>query len=185
MLVEYLLEKAKKKRLGAIERAKTLERLIKEGGLTSKQIAEKIKRSPAYVSNALRLLTLPEALQDALASDLISAGHARALAAIKDKRAMIEVYKKILKEEGSVRLAEKLAREIRTKAAKKKIAKQDIWEKIKREISEVLDEAEVDLSRSRVQSRLTITLKGGYEKTEAWLEKIHHLLTKPTSVKGQ
>ena len=50
----------------------------------------------AYVSNSLRLLTLPDALKDGLLSGLISEGHARALAAIDDTSLMVEAYKIML-----------------------------------------------------------------------------------------
>lgn len=184
MLVEYLLEKLKRKKLNSIERAKAIKRLVEELGLTSRQISQKIKKSPAYISNTLRLLNLPEAIQDGLISGLISEGHARALAAIEDTREMINAYKKILQEEGSVRLAEKLARQLKTSSSQLP-PKKDFLEKAKEEISAVLENAKVEISRSRVQSRLTITLKGGYEKTESLLKEIHRLLTKPTLDKGQ
>lgn len=184
MLAEYLLEKLKRKKLNSIERAKTIKRLVEELGLTSRQISQKIKKSPAYISNTLRLLNLPEAVQDGLISGLISEGHARALAAIEDTREMINAYKQILKEDGSVRLAEKLARQFKAKATQP-AKKQDFLENIKEEISQALENAKVEISRSRVQSRLTITLKGGYEKTEPLLKQIYRLLTGPILEKGQ
>ena len=115
MLPDTLIEEVRKEKLGAIARAKILKRLIDEFGLTTGEIAKRIGRSPSYVSNTLRLLTLPEALKDGLASGQISPGHARALAAIGDKRKMIAAYKQILREEGSVREAEALARKMKAK----------------------------------------------------------------------
>ena len=81
------------------------EKLQKEFGLTTSEISVKIGKSVAYVSNSLRLLTLPDALKDGLLSGLITEGHARALAAIDDPELMIEAYKIILRESGSVRRA--------------------------------------------------------------------------------
>ena len=69
-----------------------------------------------FVSNSLRLLSLPDALKDGLLSGLISEGHARALAAIDDSNLMIEAYKIILRESGSVRRAEELARRMKVKS---------------------------------------------------------------------
>lgn len=157
--------------------AKSLQKMIDRSGLSVTQVAKKIGKSPAYVSNTLRLLSLPEALQDALVSGLISAGHGRALAGIGDPKVMIEAYKQILRTDGSVRMAEFLARQMRRKNIRN--------EKIKKQISKALGKAEVTLSRSRVQTRITITLRGGYEKTEPLLRKLHQRLTKPNLDKGQ
>ena len=165
------------KKKNPIAQARVFQRLIDKSELTVTQVAKRIHRSPSYVSNTLRLLSLPEALQDALISGLIMAGHGRALAAISDKRAMITAYKEILKKDGSVRMAEALARKMK----KKKVRHL----KIKKGISRALGGAKVELSRSRVQSRIVITLKGGYEKTEPHLRKIYQRLTKPNLVKGQ
>ena len=186
MLAEYLLEKAKKKNLDPITRAKALKRLIDEFSFSSRKIAEKIKKSPAYVSNTLRLLSLPEALQDALVSGLIAEGHARALAAIKDPKEMIMAYKHVLQKDGSVRMAERLARKIKTKLSKKSVpTPPELIKKIKREIAEIFDDARVELLRSRAQTKVTITFKGNYERTEPLLQKLHRLLTKPILSKGQ
>jgi len=186
MLAEYLLEKAKKKNLDPITRAKALKRLIDEFSFTSRKIAEKIKKSPAYVSNTLRLLSLPEALQDALVSGLIAEGHARALAAINDQKEMIMAYKHILQKDGSVRMAEQLARKVKTRLSKKSaLGPPELIEKIKKEIAEIFDNTSVELLRSRVQTKMTITFKGNYQKTEALLQKLHQLLTEPILSKGQ
>ena len=84
-----------------------------EFGLTTSEVAVRIGKSVAYVSNSLRLLTLPDALKDGLLSGLISEGHARALATIDDVDLMVEAYKIILRESGSVRRAEELARRMK------------------------------------------------------------------------
>lgn len=186
MLPDTLIEKVQKEKLKPVTRAKVLRRLINEFGLTTGEIAKRIGRSPSYVSNTLRLLALPEALKDGLASGQISSGHARALAAIDDKRKMIAAYKQILRGEGSVRKAEALARKMKEEMAKKPQKKvNDVLERMKREISQALGGAKVNLSRSRVQTRITILLKGGHGEAERWLQKIHQRLTKPNLLKGQ
>lgn len=160
-----------------IAQAKVLQQMIDREGLTVTLIAKKLGKSPSFVSNTLRLLSLPEALQDALVSGLISPGHGRALAGIGDQKAIVEAYKQILRVDGSVRMAETLARQLKRKDVRQ--------EKIKKQIAKALNDAQVTLTRSRVQTRITITLKGGYEKTEPLLRKLHSRLIKPSLVKGQ
>ena len=116
MLEMALVENVQRVDLNAIDRAKGFERLQKEFGLTVSEIAAKIGKSVAYVSNSLRLLNLPDALKDGLLTGLISEGHARALAAIEDPGLMVEAYKIIFRESGSVRRAEDLARRMKQKA---------------------------------------------------------------------
>jgi len=186
MLPDSLLEKAKSEKLGSIARAEVFKKLIDRFGLTTKEIAKQISKSSAYVSNTLRLLKLPEALQDGLVSGLISTGHARALAGIEDKKVMIAAYKQILREEGNVRKAEVLARKMKKMAGKvEKKAINSLDERFRKGLSRALAGAKVELSRSRVQTRISISLKGNEGKTETWLEKIYQRLTKPNLSRGQ
>jgi ParB family transcriptional regulator, chromosome partitioning protein len=116
MLEMALVENVQRIDLNPLDRAKGLERLQTEFGLSTSEMATRIGKSVAYVSNSLRLLALPDALKDGLLSGLISEGHARALAAIDDVNLMVEAYKIILRESGSVRRAEELARRMKAKS---------------------------------------------------------------------
>src|SRR4030043_1304700 len=93
---------------------------MEEFGLGTAEISRRISKSQAYVSNSLRLLTLPDALKDGLLSGLITEGHARALAAIEDPKIMIDAYKIVLRESASVRRAEDLARRMKTEAGEER-----------------------------------------------------------------
>lgn len=185
MLEMALVENVQRVDLNPLERARAFQRLVEEFNLGTAEIARRISKSQSYVSNSLRLLTLPDALKDGLLSGLITEGHARALAAIEDSRIMVEAYKIILKESGSVRRAEDLARRMRVEAglppkpkAKKayiKIVHEDI-DRMRDEIEEALGGApktKVKLSRSRVETRLSLILKGNLEETEGRLQKIY------------
>ena len=119
MLEMALVENVQRTDLNALDRAKAFERLMQEFALSNAEIAQRIGKSPAYISNSLRLLQLPDALKDGLLTGLISEGHARALAAINDTKLMIEAYKIILRESGSVRRAEDLARRMQSKSGQK------------------------------------------------------------------
>lgn len=183
MLEMAIVENVQRTDLNAIDRAKAFERLISEFGLSNSEIAQRIGKSPAYVSNTLRLLTLPDALKDGLLSAVITEGHARALAAIDDARLMVEAYKIILKEAGSVRRAEDLARRMRSQAGQKPKPSSKAPHIISEEIDKIRDDIEkalggveiskIKLTRSRAETRLTMVLKGGLEDTEERLQKIY------------
>src|SRR5258706_13901384 len=192
MLEMALVENVQRVDLNALDRAKGFERLMNEFGLTTSEIAVRIGKSVAYVSNSLRLLSLPDALKDGLLSGLITEGHARALAAIDDPSLMIEAYKIVLRESGSVRRAEELAR--RMKAASQQEAKRKDQPHI-RVISEEIDKMAADMQsdfvpqnddangtakrisvkliRSQRETRLLFVFKGGLEETEEKLQKLY------------
>ena len=152
------------------------------------EIARRVGKSQAYVSNSLRLLTLPDALKDGLLSGLISEGHARALAAIVDSRLMIEAYKIVLKESGSVRRAEDLARRMKSQLNTL------TTEKTTHIVSEDIDQArdiltmclgkalgndngvKVKISRSRLETRFIIVIRGSLEQTKPIFELIRDRL---------
>lgn len=202
MLEMALVENVQRVDLNPLDRAKGFERLMTEFNLSTSEISVRIGKSPAYVSNSLRLLSLPDALKDGLLSGLISEGHARALAAINDSGLMVEAYKIILQKSGSVRMAEELARRMKAKAgqgaaprAEKKvqIVSEEIdrmQEDIFRHLSSLRSNGngdprpvQVKLVRSQQQTRLNIVLKGGLEETDDKLKWIVDQLTKGMSEK--
>ncbi len=184
MLEMALVENVQREDLNPLERAQAFTRLMEEFGLTNREIAKRISKSPAFISNSLRLLTLPDALKDGLLSSLITEGHARALAAIGDTRLMVEAYKIVLRESGSVRRAEELARRMRKAAGQPPAGKRGKQphiisaeiDKIRDDIHQALGidkKARVKLTRSRAETRLMIVLKGDLEATEKPLQKIY------------
>lgn len=185
MLEMALVENVQRIDLNPLERAKAFQRLVEEFSLATSEIAQRIGKSQAYVSNSLRLLTLPDALKDGLLSGLISEGHARALAAIEDTKVMIEAYKIILRETGSVRRAEDLARRMKAEIGQPlkpqqlkkevKIFHEDI-DRMRDEIEKAIGGPEknrVKLTRSRAETRLIVVFKGDLEETEKRLQKIY------------
>lgn len=192
MLEMALVENVQRVDLNPIDRAKGFERLMNEFGLTTSEIAVRIGKSVAYVSNSLRLLSLPDALKDGLLSGLITEGHARALAAIDDAQLMIEAYKIVLRESGSVRRAEELARRMKAQsnqAAKKmiphvRIVSEDI-DKIQADLlnslassdDEERKKTQVKLVRSQRETRVSFIFKGNIEETEDKLQRIYKSLT--------
>src|ERR1039458_10266411 len=92
--------------LHPLEEAAAYQQLIDEFDLTHEQVAQRVGKSRANITNTLRLLQLGEAAQSALASSLITAGHARSLLAITDSNAQATMVARVLKNEMSVRATE-------------------------------------------------------------------------------
>lgn len=196
MLEMALVENVQRIDLNPLDRAKGLERLQTEFSLSTSEMATRIGKSVAYVSNSLRLLALPDALKDGLLSGLISEGHARALAAIDDTSLMVEAYKIILKESGSVRRAEELARRMKAKSKQEMDrvgVRKDQLRVVSEEIDKMQDDMEkslvalsngqppaktsVKLVRSRRETKVTFVFKGGLEETEERLQKLYKSIT--------
>ena len=108
-----IIENIQREDLNAIDRAKALRKLIEEFGISHAECAAKIGRSREYVSNSLRLLSLPEHMQDAIVVREISEGHARPLMALNDRPEEREIlFKEIILRKLNVRSAERIARSI-------------------------------------------------------------------------
>lgn len=192
MLELALVENVQRVDLNPLDRAKGFERLLGEFGLTNADIAKRVGKSTAYVSNTLRMLRLPDALKDGLLSGLITEGHARALAAIDDPGLMVEAYKIILRESGSVRRAEDLARRMKAKTGQKEkketppdqpLVVDENIDKMAEEMEQAVHKKTVNnrktsvkLTRSRRETKILLVLKGGLEETEERLQKIYKAL---------
>jgi len=186
MLEMAIVENLQRVDLHPLERAKAFKRLAEEFGLGTNQLAKRVGKSAAFVSNSLRLLTLPDALKDGLLSGLVTEGHVRALAAIEDPRLMIEAYKIIIREQATVRRAEELARKMAVATRPKKGSGASVpktlqfiheeVEEMRNEIARILGgsgKVKVTLSRSRTETKLSIVLKGGLGETEKTIQKIY------------
>lgn len=116
-----IIENLQREDLNAIDRAKAFDQLVKEFGLGHGEISAKIGRSREYVSNSIRLLLLPEPIQQAVIDKEITEGHARALLMVNDRPAERDtLFKEIVLKKTSVRIAEQLARRIAVDKVRKK-----------------------------------------------------------------
>ncbi|MEK7101921.1 MAG: ParB/RepB/Spo0J family partition protein [Patescibacteria group bacterium] len=108
-----IIENLQREDLNAIDRAKALQKLIDEFGISHAECAAKIGKSREYVSNSLRLLSLPEHMQDAIVGREINEGHARPLMTLNDRPEEREtLFKEIILRRLNVRAAERIARSI-------------------------------------------------------------------------
>ena len=105
-----LIENIQRQDLNPIEEAMAYKRLIDEYDLLQDEVAKKVSKSRSAVTNSMRLLKLPEKLQDMLVNEEISMGHARALLSIEDTEIQIKVAQEIADKKLSVRDTEKLVK---------------------------------------------------------------------------
>jgi len=111
-----LVENIQREDLNPIELAQGYRRLREEFSLTQEEIAGALGKDRAVIANTLRLLSLPDSIQQALKTGIISMGHARALAAMGESTAQETLFQKIQAENLSVRSLEKEVRLHKTTA---------------------------------------------------------------------
>jgi ParB family chromosome partitioning protein len=105
-----LIENIQREDLNPIEEAKAYRKLIETLGLTQETVGERVGRDRSYVTNYLRLLKLPEDLQELLQAGRISTGHARALLGVDQPDTQRRIARGIIEQGLSVRAAEQLVR---------------------------------------------------------------------------
>jgi ParB family chromosome partitioning protein len=109
-----LVENLQREDLNPIEQAHAFQRLCEEFNLTQEQVADRTGKDRATIANAVRLLRLEAPIQDLLEEGRLTAGHGRALLAIDDTQARLELSRRIARTGMTVRQVERLA----TRAAK-------------------------------------------------------------------
>ena len=107
-----LIENIQRENLNSIEEAYAYKRLIEEFHLKQDEVAERVSKSRAAVTNSMRLLKLDERVQKMLVEDMITSGHARALLSLEDPELQYQTAQKVFDEKLSVRETEKLVKKI-------------------------------------------------------------------------
>jgi len=110
-LEQAVVENLHRVDLHPLEEASAFQQLIDEFDLTHEQVAQRVGKSRANITNTLRLLQLGDIAQAALASSQISAGHARSLLAISDPDAQATMVARVIKNELSVRATEEAVKQ--------------------------------------------------------------------------
>jgi ParB family transcriptional regulator, chromosome partitioning protein len=133
-----IIENLQREDLNAIDRARAFQRLAQEFKLNNAEIGRRVGKSREYVSNSLRLLTLPDEIQNALKGGAIYEGHARALLMLQERpEEMMTVFKEVTIKKLSVRDVEKMTREIAWDKARKRNIRPEI-EMLERKLAETL-----------------------------------------------
>ncbi len=152
-----LIENIQRADLNPVEEARAYYKLMELGGLKQEEVAQKVGKNRATVANAIRLLKLPEDIQNALVGGQITAGHARALLMVKDKMNMHILFGKIVGQGLSVHQTEVMASEINN--PQPKIKKSDGAKSLTR------DPDLIDVETQLIQKLGTkVQIKGSYEK---------------------
>lgn len=116
-----LIENLQRENLNPLETARAYQKLIDEFNITQEEAAHKVGKARSSVANALRLLALPQAVQDALASGKISEAHAKYLLSLEGEAKQINMLKKIMRQNLTVAETDKEIKRLGgTKAAKPK-----------------------------------------------------------------
>lgn len=136
-----LIENLQRADLNPIEEARAYQMLVQEFSLKQEEVAVRVSKNRATITNSMRLLKLDERVQDMLIQNVISSGHARALLVLEDKEQQFQIAGRIVANQLSVREVEKLVKML-TKPQKEKkepeeeerdlsIFYQDLEEKLK------------------------------------------------------
>lgn len=152
MLTLALVENLQRDNLSPIDEARGYEQLINEFGHSQQEIADAVGRDRSTVSNALRLLKLPAAVQTLVDEGELSVGHARGLLALGDPRRMTELARQAVREQLSVREVEEHARSGEQPIKRK-------HRRVPKETSEEVRRVE-DALRRRLQTDVRVTIRG-------------------------
>jgi len=146
-----LIENLQREDLNPVEEALGFASLMDDFNLTQEEAAQKVGKSRPAVANALRLLKLPEAVLNMVRENKLSAGHARALAALTDEKLIISTAEFIVEKALSVRATEKLVKSLTAeKKESKKPASRNTF----------FDEVELSLNNSLGRKAKVITKSG-------------------------
>ncbi|MED5046656.1 ParB/RepB/Spo0J family partition protein [Bacillus siamensis] len=124
-----LLENLQREDLSPLEEALAYDSLLKHLDITQEQLAKRLGKSRPHIANHLRLLTLPESIQNLIAEGTLSMGHGRTLLGLKNKNKLEPLVKKVVEEQLNVRQLEQLIQQLNNnvpRETKKKEPVQDV-----------------------------------------------------------
>ncbi|OAG28687.1 ParB/RepB/Spo0J family partition protein [Thermodesulfatator autotrophicus] len=168
-----LIENLQREDLNPIEEARGYQRLMEEFGLTQEEVAQKVGKSRAAIANTLRLLKLPDYIQEDIFEERLSAGHARALLGLAENETLLKhVRDEVIKRGLSVRQTEELVKRLKAGARTKKREKPKDPNllALEQELAEVIG-AKVKISWGGQKGKLVIEFHSS-EQFENFLEKL-------------
>lgn len=149
MMEIALLENIQREDLNVIEEAKAYEKLIQRLGYTQEQLAHRVGKSREHITNLLRLLKLPEDVQEYVVSKQLSMGHVRALLGLKTEANMRKVAKQAIDQGLSVRKVEQIVKDTNNKKTIEK-PKEDIYVKAAKENLQEFFQTSVSISKNAI-----------------------------------
>ena len=153
-MMEYaLIENLQREDLTAIEEAEAYRLLMQKLDLTQERLGERLGKSRAYIANTMRLLQLPRSVQDDIENGVISVGHGKVLAGLKDEELILKFTYIIKEKQISVRELEDLVKQVGTAQAEED-------KKTKREVNPHLEYVESNL-KSYFGTKVKLKEKNG------------------------
>lgn len=149
MMEIALLENIQREDLNVIEEAKAYEKLIQRLNYTQEQLAHRVGKSREHITNLLRLLKLPEDVQEYVVNKQLSMGHVRALLGLKTEAGMRKVAKQAIDQGLSVRKVEQIVKDINNKKTVEK-PKEDIYLKAAKEKLQEYFQTSVSISKNSI-----------------------------------
>ncbi len=172
MLALALIENLQRSDLNPLEEAKGYKRLIESSGMTQEALAKAVSKSRSAITNSLRLLDLPEKVQDLLFEGKLTAGHARAILAVPFEDARIKLAEKVVQDGLSVRATENLAPlfSVTEEERKPRSVTPQSYKKAARVLRQALN-TNVRVKNTRGKNKIEIEFKDE-EELQGILEKI-------------
>lgn len=135
-----LIENLQREDLNPIEEASGIQKLIEEYGYTQDEAAQKLSKSRPAITNALRLLSLPDDVLKLVEDGQLSSGHARALLGLDDAQQISDIAKEIVEKRLSVRQTEQLVKALKKpkKEAKRAKSRDIFYDEVELALSDVL-----------------------------------------------
>ena len=167
MLELALIENLQRSDLNPIEEAKGYKQLLKESGMTQEALSKAVSKSRSAITNSLRLLDLPDEVQQFLFDGKMTAGHARAILAVPFEDARIRLAQKVVNEGLSVRATENLAPlfSVGEEPKKSKSVTPQSYKKAARALRQVFN-TNVKVKSSRGKNKIEIEFKDEEELSQ-------------------
>ncbi|MEH7818949.1 ParB/RepB/Spo0J family partition protein [Bacillus velezensis] len=170
-----LLENLQREDLSPLEEALAYDSLLKHLDLTQEQLAKRLGKSRPHIANHLRLLTLPESIQNLIAEGTLSMGHGRTLLGLKNKNKLEPLVKKVVEEQLNVRQLEQLIQQLNNnvpRETKKKDPVQDVVLKERESYLQNYFGTTVNIKRQKKKGKIEIEFFSNED-----LERILELLS--------
>lgn len=160
-----LVENIQRQDLNAIEIANSYQKLLEEFNLTQEELSSRVGKNRSTISNYLRILNLPPAIQAAIRYEKITMGHARALASIDDDEDLMSVFKKTIDEGLSVRKVEELVANLKNKSTAKHYNKNIVSEKTEKILNNLKEKFNIE-AKSKVTSKGKVIVQLKFDNDE-------------------
>lgn len=183
MLEMSIVENVQREDLNPIERALAYKRLIDEFGMGTNEVAKRVGKSAPTVSNTIRLLSLPDAIKDALVAGVITEGHVRPLISLGDTNLMLDLFRRILRENSTVRQTEEEARKVKGEIEKRepRAVTDKLWvpelDLMAQNIAKKYELDRVAIFQSSKKARILIEVNGDVEITGPKIKTISKILS--------